>query len=203
VQNLIISGDWARIDIPEPLHIYNEQYFENYVARSNTKIGRDLTKFRVELVNQYSDSVLDIGIGCGQFLSKCLERNMKVYGFDIMPPSVKWLKDRSIYWNPFTEGCPPVQCVTLFDCIEHLSLDNANKLLEIIKGSHVIVSLPIYEGEWDQISTWRHWKPQEHIQVWRGNGFVDWMEERGFDLRDLSFEETEIGRLDIETYVFV
>ena len=46
---------------------YNEDYMVKYLEYESTKLGREITEFRVGLVNQFigDESLIDIGIGSG------------------------------------------------------------------------------------------------------------------------------------------
>lgn len=172
---------------------YDEGYFEKYREYANTELGRELTAARVSLVNAYTDGeVVDVGIGCGQFVET---RGGQTWGYDINPAGVQWLTDRGLWRNPRERKA---EALTFWDVLEHIPdpgpiLANA--------GNWVFVSLPIFTGI-DHVLRSKHFRKDEHCWYWTRDGLIQWMMERGFTNRYRSEMESELGREDIETFVF-
>lgn len=170
---------------------YDEAYFEAYNAIKATPIGLALNKARTDLVNKYTNgSVLDIGIGNGAFV----EAREDTFGFDINPVAVKWLIDRNKYRHPFRGA----QALTFWDSLEHIH--NPTLMLQGAK-EFVFVSCPIYDDV-EHVLRSKHFKPNEHCWYWTVEGLTTFMRIFGFEVQEINWMETEIGREDIGTFVF-
>lgn len=175
---------------------YDEAYFDKYVTYSNTEMGKELTKKRAEFVNKYFNGILiDIGIGCGDFIKYRTENFGVTYGFDINPVAVKRLQESNKFLDPYSNK---VKAVSLWDVLEHIH--DQQKLLDMVE-EWVFVSMPIYK-DGEQVLRSKHFKPQEHCWYWTQAGLIRWMFAKGFSLAGVSNFETELGREDIETFAF-
>lgn len=176
---------------PVTANPYDASYFEAYNAIKETPIGLALNKARIDLVNRYTNgSVLDIGIGNGAFV----EGRDNTYGFDINPVAVDWLIDNHKYRHPFRGA----DALTFWDSLEHIH--NPTLMLQGAK-EFVFVSCPIYHDV-NHVLGSKHMKPDEHCWYWTVNGLTTFMAMFGFEVQEINWMETEIGREDIGTFVF-
>lgn len=178
---------------------YAEDYFENYKKYESSLIADRLNKFRVSLVDKYiHQGVLDIGIGCGTFLSRCGRPRL---GYDINPNGVAWLKEQKLYFDPYAEKIPGwIEGVTLWDVLEHMP--NPDLFLERIRpGMYLFTSIPMFTIL-EKFRESKHYKPGEHLTYWTRYGLVGYLDEMGFEIMYNTDEETKIGRSYIETFVF-
>ena len=170
---------------------YDADYFNKYVMMADTEIGHKLNQARIDLVNKYTKlDVLDIGIGSGIFV----ESRENTYGFDINPIAVDWLIERNFYRHPFRGA----NSLTFWDSLEHihdprLHLSGAKE--------YVFVSCPIYEDA-EHIKRSKHFRKDEHCWYWTIQGLVTFMGAFGFEVQEINWMETELGREDIGTFVF-
>lgn len=179
--------------------IYDEATFHRLAARDKTAIGRRLNQFRLELVHRYtgeSNRVLDVGIGAGTFMDlhgNCL-------GFDINPYAVALLRERGLYFNPYCDDfeAANIAAVTFFDSLEHIA--DVGQILGRLRGQVVIVSLPIFRDA-RHMQTSKHFKPGEHVWHFTRRQFEAFMRGHGFEIVEERWNETEIGREDISTFV--
>jgi hypothetical protein len=163
-------------------------------------IANKLNDFRVSFVEKYlpgHGSVLDIGIGSGEFINS--SKNRKVYGFDVNPYGIKWLKEKNLYFNPYEKNQPnDIVAYTFWDAIEHFT--NPSHLLNIIKkDSYCFFSLPIFEN-FDKLTESKHYKPNEHLYYWTEQSFKDYLNRLGFSVFEVSSGETEAGRFGIKSF---
>lgn len=173
---------------------YDEHYFAKYVGYAQSVMGRAITRSRVDLVNRYTKGlVVDVGIGCGDFV----QTRPHTLGYDINPLAVRWLQQRGLWVDPYAAQSVPA--VSLWDVLEHIP--EPERLLSRVH-QYVFVSLPIVPGSGPPASDWRHLRRDEHMWYWTHDGFVAWMDAYGFVLREASAVETDLGRQDIETFVF-
>lgn len=180
---------------------YDDGYFEEYVRRADTQVGRGITDFRVGLVDKFtSGEVLDVGIGCGAFIEA---RNQKIefyrrrtLGYDVNPRGIDWLHKRGL-WKDWREA-ESIPSVTLWDVLEHLPAPH--ELLDKVE-KFVFVSLPIFEGPKDVLKS-RHYKPAEHVWFFTRNGFYGWAWEYGFEVLDETWMEScKFKRDSVATFV--
>jgi hypothetical protein len=170
---------------------YDESYFLKYVAMAQTEMGQKLTQARVDLVNKYTHgTVLDIGIGCGSFVSS----RPDTYGYDINPYAVNWLIDRKIYRHPFKGA----EALTFWDSLEHIH--DPTLMLQGAK-EYVFISAPIYENAGHVLQS-KHFRKDEHCWYWTSIGIRNFMHRFGFGCVEENYMETELGREDIGTFVF-
>jgi hypothetical protein len=173
---------------------YDAAYFAKYEGYAATEHGRAITAARVDLVRRHAGDgavVVDIGIGCGDFVAK---RGGHTYGFDINLAGLEWLEARGRLWDPMERA---VDALTFWDAIEHLP--NPAPLLNRAR-EWVFVSLPIVPGDGPPREDWRHFRRDEHTLYWTLAGFLAWMREHGFECREHNRMETALGRQDISSF---
>lgn len=176
---------------------YGESYFSHYINCENTEIAKKLNRGRHDLAARYCSSVLDIGIGSGEFIK---ESSLDTKGFDINPLGVEWLKSRGIYSDPYVDGIV-TDGITFWDSLEHIP--EPNKLLDLVPaGKFVFISMPIFTDlVWLRSS--KHYKPNEHYYYFTLEGMTGWMKDSGFDFVEVSDHETRAGREGILSFVFL
>lgn len=173
---------------------YDGAYFEKYQRYAATEMGRRITAKRVDLVRRYTDRhVIDVGIGSGDFI---LARMGWTWGYDVNPAGIAWLHGMGRWCDPYTA---PVESLSLWDTLEHIP--NPSALLERVMH-FVFVSLPIVPGGGPPPLDWRHLRRDEHCWYWTDAGFRSWLGAQGFRCVEANRMETELGRLDIGTFVF-
>lgn len=172
---------------------YGEAYFAKYRGYAETELGRALTAARLQLVaRHYKGWLCDVGIGCGQFIEA---RGAETYGFDVNPAAEAWLRERNLYVDPRYGAAP---ACSFWDSLEHIA--EPRRILDNV-GSWVFVSLPVFRGA-EHVMRSRHFRRDEHVWYWTGEGFVAWMSAQGFRLRERNRMETELGRDGIESFAF-
>lgn len=175
---------------------YDKEYFNKYFGYEDTKIGREINKFRTDIVNKYTEgNVLDIGIGSGAFI----KTRGNCVGYDINPQGIKWLNGRGIFFNPYDKDMSQIDGLTFFDSLEHIQ--DPSILLDKVHNQHVVVSIPIFKNL-EHILGSKHFRPTEHYHYFTESGLIKYMEENGFKCLETSDGETKIGREDIYTFIF-
>ncbi len=178
--------------------IYDAEYFEKYLRYENTPLGEALTAARVRLVNSYcKGKVVDVGIGSGHFLSKRNSVGLDTRGTDVNPFAVQWLNNDNIMWRPGDASFFP-DALTFWDSLEHIPDPSA--LLGDVK-KYVFVSCPTYSNAEHALRS-KHYRPGEHCWYWTHRGILNFMEHFGFYMVECNFMERNLGREDINTYVF-
>lgn len=172
---------------------YDEAYFAKYQGYADSELGRSINRYRLNLVSGIAGElpVLDVGIGCGQFIES---RGGETYGVDINPAGVRWLNERGLY-RPWDR---PIECMTFWDSFEHFPeptsvVANATRF--------VFVSIPIFNDH-DHAARSKHFRPDEHYWYFTEGGMVSLMARMGFNCLYIGDTETTLGREDISTFVF-
>lgn len=175
---------------------YGENYWQNYINMESSETCQLLNQFRSELATNYSNSILDIGIGSGAFLKSL---NCEKAGYDVNPYGQKWLKENSLWHNPYEENNKKFNGFCFWDVLEHI--ENPSVLLNLLpKNSYIFVSLPTFASI-EKIHLSKHYKPDEHLQYFTTSGFIKFMSLSGFSVVEIRCDETKIGRESITTFV--
>lgn len=177
---------------------YGEDYFEKYVNYEGTPTSIFLNKTRTSITEKYcKKSILDIGIGSGEFIKYS---KLKVYGFDINPYGVKWLKFHKLYINPYDFVLEDIEGWTFWDSLEHFP--EPQDILKIIKPSnYVFIAIPIFLDIL-KIRESKHYRPDEHYYYFTPSGMIKYMVDSGFKFIEHNDAEIKAGRQDILTFVF-
>lgn len=190
-----IDMGWAfQTDFKE--YQYGENYWQNYINMESSTTSNLLNNFRTKLTLNYAHSILDIGIGSGAFL-KALDSPKA--GYDVNPYGEKWLKDNSLWHNPYEESNSKFDGFCFWDVLEHI--ENPSETLRLIPmHGYIFVSLPIFT-DIEKIHLSKHYKPDEHLQYFTTAGFIKFMSLSGFSVLEIRSDETQIGRDNIITFV--
>ena len=166
--------------------MYNINYYEN-TLRLNSQTAEDICKIRWDFIEQiHAKTVLDYGSGVGWFRAYRPE-HVEVDSFDIGPA-------------PQTGIClEKYDVICLWDVLEHLSNFQDISLL-LMTCRYAALTVPcLPEGQ--DISSWKHYKPLEHLHV-----FTQARVEilfKGFDFHLIKQETPECPpREDITSFLF-
>jgi len=171
---------------------YNGEYFKKYQEYAVTDMGKTITRARVDLVRRYYDgTILDVGIGCGQFI---LEHG-NAFGYDINTKAVAWLEKRGLYRCLYNQY---FSAVTFWDSLEHIK--NPADALRRVKKL-VFITLPVFK-DYKSILKSKHFRTDEHYWYFTPAGLIKWFSNQGFILLENNQMETELGREEIQTFVF-
>lgn len=179
---------------------YDQAYFDRFARQALDPIGKTLMENRVEFVERHYPKgiLLDVGIGCGAFVELRNKWNgaATTFGYDINPAGIKWLKERRLWFDPYTAS--PFPALSLWDVLEHIK--DFRPLLAKCMG-WLFLSLPIFRDV-EHILTSKHFRPDEHVWYFSRDGLVNVMQTLGFDLAAESDMETAAGREDIGAFAF-
>jgi len=177
---------------------YDGEYWDKYVKYADTDLGRQIAKERIAFVDGfYQGQVLDVGIGCGDFVTKRNQwtEDKTTFGYDINPVGVAWLESNGLYLDPYKK---PVFAATFWDVFEHIH--DHSSLLQGITG-YIFMSVPIFTGP-DDVMQSKHFRKDEHCWYWTPKGLEQYMAGFGFTLIGESDFETRLGRESIGSYAF-
>lgn len=180
---------------------YNEGYYQKYVGYAATPQGKAITAFRCRLVREYvanaNRTVLDVGVGCGDFVFQLRANGWRfAFGTDINPFAVEALRQRGALWPDESQA----NVLTFWDVLEHIP--DPSVLFRHHRPKWVLVSMPIYRNE-AHVFVSKHFRPGEHCWYFTNFGLKRYMEMQGFTCLGYSHEETTLhGREDIGTFVF-
>lgn len=174
---------------------YDDAYFDKLAGYEGSEIAVKLNSGRVAFVNAWAGAethVLDIGIGCGEFIKS----RPKTMGMDVNPRAIDWLTAN----GKLAKSLWQFHAFTFWDVLEHVRSPN-DYFSQMVIGSHVFVSMPIFEDLW-RIRESKHYRPNEHYFYFTEHGFTDWMAMYGFRLLATSDFESVAGRESILSFAF-
>jgi hypothetical protein len=188
------DGCAYQADMSSPVP-YDEAYFDKYVGYEGQDIALKLNAGRVAFVNSHvgaDASVLDIGIGSGEFI----KTRPRTFGHDVNPKAIEWLQSE----GKWAASLWAFMAFSFWDVIEHVQ-DPDIYISQMVIGSNLFASVPIF-SDLTRIRESKHYRPNEHFYYFTEAGFVDWIAKYGFRLKEVSDFETAAGREDILTFAF-
>lgn len=175
-------------DLPADPVIYNEEYWAKYRVLGRSNLGCEITAARARKVAEYTyRKILDFGCGAGTFINRLLADGIDVTGFDINPHSGQCVVER--LYDSYSG-------VTFWDSLEHLN--DPAMVLKGISADYVFICTPNsnnHDGR--NLTTWKHYRPKEHIHYFNESSLKVLLASCGFDMVEVSFEES-LWRLDGE-----
>lgn len=199
---VMINDGWAQQADQDQRIDYDDLYYQRCAEKDGSLISVALNMQRMELaLKQKPETLLDVGVGTGQFL-KYIIRNAPdviVRGFDVPTmPSTAWLQRSGLFHD--VNHCRPLRfdVITFFDSLEHIPYPE--KLLVRIKST-VIVSIPIFE-DLLSVKRSRHFRPCEHLNYFTMAGFMMFMGKMKYRWVDTLDFEKKLGRDNVYTFVF-
>ncbi len=185
-------------DVIEEIVPYNRDYFEKYIGYEGKDIANRLNAFRTRFTEKRCRSLLDIGIGSGEFIKKS---EIPVYGYDINPFAIEWLQERGLYRDPYRDSLDDIDGITLWDVLEHLG-EPGELLKRFNPGQYLFISIPIFE-DLNHVTSSKHFRRSEHLLYMDVHGLKRYLHDSGFELLEVSDEEVKAGREGIGSFVFV
>lgn len=171
-------------------HAYADHY--NSLGEKGRNMGWMRLGFIIGAIGRVPESILDCGIGNGDFLNAAKQLIPKCYGHDVsgypMPENVEYAPD--IFGK--------VDVITFFDCLEHF-IDIT--VIRNLRAQFVVVSLPCCHypnDEW--FENWKHRKPNEHIFHFNKESLYRFMDEMGYYSIMISNPEDSIRKSVHEGY---
>lgn len=140
--------------------------------------------------------LLDVGIGCGQFVEAMNSAMVQCHGQDVNPDGIAWLQ-RNCWerkdWAAYVGA-------TFWDSMEHIR--DLNAFIRDLGSEWLFVSMPIFESESNALSS-KHYRPNEHWWYFTDEGLQQFLGQHGYSLvsRD-DFESSQCGRESIGTFAF-
>lgn len=178
---------------------YNADYLEKVRAYEGGEIARRVIAGRLALMGRWLDpgaSVLDYGVGSGEFLREAMAEGYAAKGFDIIPEVVSALHVERLY----SDDPSQFEALTLWDTLEHLP-EPWDVMGPLGVGGKLFVSIPLFE-DLARIRESKHYRPGEHLYYFTRTGFVRWMRLRHFEALEESDHEREAGRESIGAFAF-
>lgn len=180
---------------------YGKDYFDRYQSLKGSSVARCLNQKRTQLLSKYGSRWnLDIGVGSGEFIETFEAGGGESLGYDVNPFGITWLRDRGCFFDPHHDISSEIfDTATMWDSLEHLP--NPSCLLKLLGVRLIFISIPVI-NDFQFLTTWKHFKPDEHIFYFSERGLEFLMNANGFRLLEKNRMEEECGREDIGTFVF-
>lgn len=179
-------------------HPYDKDYFSKYSFYAQTDLGIKLDTARMLFVDRHLNpgaTVVDVGVGCGNFINVRNRAQSNTFGYDINPAAVKWLAENGLWWDPWQFD---MLAATFWDSLEHFS--NPADILRRV-AEWAFISIPIFKDP-KHADQSKHFRPDEHFWYFTHEGLIDYMVEHGFQLVESNRMEIALGREDIHTFAF-
>lgn len=189
-------GILAQLEGPIP---YDADYLAKYEGYAQTDMGEKITRFRVDLVEEFHKGLMiDVGCCAGSFMR---ERGAeRTYGYDVIPAVIERLKADGLYMDPYDSFDAGVPALSMWDVMEHLA-DPQHILRRVARGGWVFLSIPIFDDLRHVLES-RHYRRTEHHLYFTEDGLTRFMAAHGFSVRAKDNTETVLGREDIMSYAF-
>lgn len=172
---------------------YDETYWNKCAGYEDSEIALKINRGRIGFVECfYRGDVLDIGIGCGEFIKK----RPGTFGYDINPVAVKWLIEQGLFRDDFSS----FTAFTMWDVLEHVE-NPEDYFINFRQGSFLFLSIPIFD-DLTRVRESRHYRPGEHLYYFTLMGIKNWMNMHGFQIYGASDFETDAGRDSIHSLAF-
>ena len=170
--------------------IYLQDYMSKYKHYENTDIGKNILKVRMDMVLGNVDKkdrkkILDFGCATGVFIDECRQYFDKCIGFDINPYSKRFNYIENLF-DDFS-------VCTFWDSLEHIK--NPKKVLVGLDPKYVFICTPSTDDiELENILSWRHYRPREHIHLFNEHSLTKFLDECGYKIKDVNYEESSVRR---------
>jgi hypothetical protein len=128
------------------------------------RIGYLTSFLPIETIRQMK--MVDIGSGNNIFYNVSKTVFKEAYAYDVAGESISKESLYSLSWD----------LVTLFDVLEHFEdIDDLFK----INWKYAFISFPETPkvNSWEELKTWRHFKPNEHIWCLNKEGVTQWFND--------------------------
>jgi len=182
--------------------LYGEEYANIYVRYSRADVNIPLNLFRLGLVSRWmgvKDKLLDIGCCVGEFV-RFAERYYSCMGYEPNSHARQeaCCRTTSPIFDKLDRSIPKVQCVTMFDVIEHI--ENPKALLGylseeyLLKGGVIVITTPNSHAAPDHhsLEKWKHYKPKEHLWIYTEESLASLFTKIGFECLYWGYEESGI-----------
>lgn len=189
--------------------VYNKEYYEKYIAYHHSPLNDLIQEARWGVVRKHRSSgkLLDIGCSVGSFLERATD-NYQVQGTDINKHCVNHCNIMGIQSQIELPANNRFDIITMFDVLEHVPyLDIVLETIWIMlkPGGTLVVGTPNFRKDrLEDIDSWRHYRPTEHVWCFSENSMKAIAERMELRLIDINFNESEHRppKDNIATYVF-
>ena len=184
--------------------VYGQAYATTYVQYAESPINASLNLFRLGLVSRWlkpKDRILDVGCCIGEFI-RFAEHYYECVGYE--PNSHAAIKARkrvsSKISGELNGAISKVQCITMFDVLEHVSDPKAFLIYlrdqYLLPGGIIALTTPNAAAipMWNEelLRKWKHYKPEEHLFLYTELG-LEWLfEDVGLKSVHWGLEESDI-----------
>jgi hypothetical protein len=114
-----------------------------------------------------SMKMVDIGCGSGEFVKHCQGKFSYACGYDVVGDSISEEELTETEWD----------VIYLSDVLEHY--ENVEDLFKL-KWKYAVISFPETPKveDFNELKTWRHYKPNEHLYYMNIDTFENWISDK-------------------------
>lgn len=177
---------------------YDKKYYEGLKQQHNGT-AKLINEIRWEFVKDIPfNTVLDYGCGCGELTTFAPQREgLIIDSYDIGMLNGEPYPQTGILHDRYD--------LTFFnDVIEHVDWVNnpdANMLHAFQNTTYISVSIPVWNGKIEDIKTWKHYKPGEHLYYFSSETLMDFFIKKEMKLIKKGYPECP-PRQDIFSAIF-
>ena len=169
---------------------YVDTRYNSYGYKGHQMSGIRLG-FLVASIGRIPKSVLDVGYGNGDFLLLCRNYIKDCYGHDVsnypLPDGVKFTEN---ILNDFYD------VICFFDVLEHFEEIDFVKNLNC---NYIFISVPwCHNFSEDWFLEWKHRRPDEHLWHFNKESIINFFNDNGFELVNVSNVEDIIRKNEFE-----
>ncbi len=157
----------------------------------------------LQTAGKLSGSIVDLGCSVGSFVRHAQHSGYNAVGFDCSPKAVQIARENGllvdlVHLESLNGEIQGVDCITLFDVIEHISDPVA--LLQHVSGALndggiIVLSTPDASGlASDSFEDWRHYKPGEHIHYFTEASLRSCLELSGYSVLSVTGTEDRVRK---------
>lgn len=167
--------------------IYGIEYYEN-MLRNYSASAEQINKIRWDWIEETNPTrVLDYGSGVGWF------RAWRPYGVEVETYDIDSFAPQTGYngkgWD----------VICLWDVLEHLE---DLSVVPWSRAQFIALTVPVYSGHSEDLERWKHFKPGEHVRIFRSRkDVIELMEQVGFTVIKAGTPECP-PRQDIVSFLF-
>lgn len=200
----LVDGDWF-CDNCETLYVpydstllisqYGEDYKNEYLRRENLEENGVLQDIRWGFVQKFisGGSVLDMGCGVGAFLKQSPPA-FSACGVEVNLTEIDHCRQQGLNVSAEIPRCK-FDAITFWDVLEHFpDMTILNDLKShMFSHTHVFITVPNFgKTLLEQVKTWKHYKPNEHIFCFSPHSIRCLCEKFGYEFVSQNFDESRV-----------
>lgn len=189
-------------------NIYGLDYFLRYIKYNRSELNAKIQTIRWDTVQRHhlGGKLLDIGCAVGSFIKESPKKYVSE-GYDINPFCLDHCRSKGMSVHSELPKDHRYDVITMFDVLEHIPNleDFIQQIYSMLKLNGIwVVTVPnFHHGRLENIKTWTHYKPQEHVYYLSGDSIRAICDKFALSLIGIHYNESQYRppKDNIATYV--